>query len=101
LKKGLVEKFFLYTLILIAVMILESVAKTVLSYTAFYFVFLAAFLISTYETVSILENILTVNPNLKFIQPLVNLVTSMQKKAIDKAEAEIEKGADSIRKSVS
>lgn len=93
----MVAKFLLYTLILIAVMVLESVAKTVLSYTAFYFVFLAAFLILTCETVSILENILAVNPNLKFNQSLVNLVTSKQKKAVDKAEKKSNQSRPKVR----
>lgn len=96
LKKGIIEKFFLYNFILIAVMVLESVAKTVLNYDAFYFVLLAAFLISSYETVRIFENIIIINPNLKFIQPLINLTTSLQNKAVYKAEDAVVKVTDGI-----
>lgn len=90
LKKGLVEKFFLYILIMIAVFVLETVAKSVIKYTAFYFVSFAAFSISCYELISILENIISINPKLTFVTSFINLTNRLQTTATDKANKAID-----------
>lgn len=86
LKKGLIEKFFLYVLVLIAVFVFEGLTKQIINYSAYYFVFFASFLICSYELVSILENVVSINPNLTFIKPIINLVNKMQTKSISKAD---------------
>jgi hypothetical protein len=94
LKKGLIDKTLLYIIMLIAVFILEGLAKSVFTYTPYYFVFFAAFMISCYELISIFENILVLNPNLTFIQPLITLTNKMSSKATETAEKKI----DSLKK---
>lgn len=89
LRKGLIDKTFLYVVMLIAVFILEGLAKSVFTYTPYYFVFIAAFMIACYELISIFENILVLNPNLTFIQPLITLTNKLSSKAQDTAESTI------------
>jgi hypothetical protein len=91
LKKGLIDKTFLYIIMLIAVFILEGLAKSVFTYTPCCFVFFAAFMISCYELISIFENIFVLNPNLAFIQPLINLTSKLSSKAAETAESQIGK----------
>jgi len=89
LKKGLIDKTFLYIVMLIAVFILEGIAKSVINYSHYYFVFLASFMIACYEIISIFENVLVINPSLTFIQPLINLTNKLSSKAQDTAESTI------------
>lgn len=89
LKKGLVEKFFLYVLMLIAVFILEKIMKNIFTYQEYYFVFLAAFLISSYEVVSIFENVLSINPKLTFIRGLIKLTNKLSDKAMEDSDDKV------------
>jgi hypothetical protein len=89
LKKGLIDKTFLYIVMLIAVFILEGLAKSVINYTPYYFVFLASFMISCYELISIGENVFVLNPDLSFLKPLISLVGKLQDQAISTAQKTI------------
>jgi hypothetical protein len=86
LKKGLIDKTFLYIVMLIAVFILEGLAKSVINYTPYYFVFLASFMIACYECISIGENVFVLNPNLLFLKPMISLFGKLQDKAVSTAE---------------
>ncbi|MBN9295388.1 MAG: phage holin family protein [Filimonas sp.] len=98
LRKGLLEKFLLYLIIMLAIFFLETLGKSIIQYDKFYFVFIGTFLISTYEVVSILENILVLNPKLLFISSLIKLTNSLQSKAIEKSEKAIETAANEFGK---
>lgn len=86
LKKGLIDKTFLYIVMLIAVFILEGLAKSVINYTPYYFVFLASFMIACYELSSIFENVYVLNPNLTFLKSFLYLVSKLSDKAVSTAE---------------
>ena len=93
LKKGLIEKLCLYLIILVSAFSLEAIIKTIFPWESFFIVFLVTVLISTYELVSIFENIYAINPNLSFLKSLINLSNRLNRKAIDVAEGKIE-GSD-------
>lgn len=93
LKKGLLYKTALYIIMLIGTLVLESLVKSIFSYSAYFLVFFISFLIGCYELISVMENILAINPNLVFIQAFIKLTNSLQKKVIDKAEKAVEEGS--------
>lgn len=92
LKKGLLYKTALYIIMLIGTLVLESLVKSIFSYSAYFLVFFVSFLIGCYELISIFENILVIKPDLKFIQVFIKLTNKLQSKAIEKAEKIVEEG---------
>ena len=90
LRKGLVQKFLLYNLLMISVFIIEKVLKSVIIYSKFYFVMIATMMISTNELVSICENILKINPRLLFVNKVINLTNQVQDETVNTAEKKIQ-----------
>lgn len=90
LRRGLIEKVVIYNLLLISVFVLELVIKTGIPYETFYMVLFSTILICTYEITSILENLLCIQPNLKFIKRLIRLTKKIEDKAVDMAEEKID-----------
>lgn len=91
LKKGLLEKVALYLILMLAAFALEKVFKSIYPWDHFFVVFFVTVLITTYETVSVCENILIVNPNLVFLKSLITLSNKLNTSAIKYAEGKIEK----------
>jgi hypothetical protein len=56
----------------------------------FFVVFFVSTLISSYEAVSICENILRINPKLTFLNSLIRLSQRVSKTAIDSADKKID-----------
>ena len=94
LRKGLVEKVLLYNLMLISIFILELIIKTGFNYSTFYLVLVATVCIATYEISSILENVLTIRPELSFINRLIKLTNKIQDKAVNIAENKVDRVSD-------
>lgn len=90
LKKGLLEKLALYLILLIAAFCLETVFKSIYEWDKFFVVFFVTVLITTYETVSIFENIQVINPKLSFLTSLIKLSKSLNQSAIKYAEKKIQ-----------
>jgi len=90
LRHGLIDKTFMYIIMLTTVFILEQLTKSIFTYSPYYFMFIVSFMIACYETVSIFENLLVLSPNLTFIQPLITLTNSLSDKAKNTAEGTIE-----------
>lgn len=90
LRKGLIEKVVIYNLLLISVFVLELVIKTGINYEAFYMVLFSTILICTYELTSIMENILVIDPSLKFIRKLIRLTKKIEDRAVEMAEDKVE-----------
>ncbi len=96
LRTGLLEKFLLYMVLLLAVFTLDIVMKHIIPIDAYYLSGLISFLISTYEVTSIMENVLTINPNMPFISSLVRVFQTMNQKTIDSMQKKIDGMADNI-----
>lgn len=91
LRKGLLEKFALYVILIISVFILELILKKILSYNEFYGVALLAIFISTYEISSIIEKVLIINPNLTFLNKVARILNLLDNRLEKKAEKTIDK----------
>ncbi len=96
LRKGLLEKFALYLVILISIFTLDVVLKSILPVESFYLSAIVTFLISTYECTSILENVLVINPNIPFIKPLVKVFNKMGDKTVDNLDKRVDDIAGKI-----
>lgn len=90
LKKGLIEKLALYLVILVAAFLLEIIFKTVFTWESYFIVFFVSVLISTYELISIFENVHTIDPSLTFLKSLINLSHKLHKRAIKVAEEKVD-----------
>ena len=101
LKKGLLEKVALYLILILSAFILEMVFKSMYQWDKFFIVFFVTTLISSYEAVSICENILKINPSLTFINSFIRLTKRINKSSIDTVDNKIDeiikdKGIQSI-----
>lgn len=96
LKKGLLVKFALYLVLILTVFVLDLITKSVFHHEDFYFSFLITFLISTYEVVSILENINTIKPDIPFMSALVSIFKKMGEKSIEKMEERVDDVVDTV-----
>lgn len=90
LRKGLLEKISLYMILVIAGFFLDYILKTVFPWESYYVVFLISILISSYELVSIFENLQTLNPKLRFLASLIALSKKVNDKALKIAERKID-----------
>jgi phage-related holin len=90
LKKGLLEKVALYLILILSAFILEMIFKSMYNWDKFFVVFFVSTLISSYEAVSICENILRINPKLTFLNSLIRLSQRVSKTAIDSADKKID-----------
>ncbi|MBC7425841.1 MAG: phage holin family protein [Bacteroidia bacterium] len=90
LKKGLLEKTILYIILLGASLSMEMVLKSMFGWEHYYVVFFVTVLITSYECVSIFENIFKINPNLQFLQSLIGLSNRINRTAIKYAEGKID-----------
>lgn len=90
LRKGLIQKFLLYNLLMLSVFVIESVLKAGFDYSKYYMVMIATMLICTNELVSIFENVLKINPNLTFVTSLIKLTNQVQETTVNTAEKKIE-----------
>lgn len=90
LKKGLLEKVALYLILILSAFMLGSILKSIYPYQHFFIVFFIAILISSYECVSICENILRINPSLTFINSFINLSNRITKSAVDSVDKKID-----------
>lgn len=96
LRKGLLEKLLLYMLLLLTVFVLDLVLKSVFNHTSFYFVFILTFLISTYEVVSVFENISVLKPQIPFLNALIRIFKKMGDKAVTKMEERVDDIVDEV-----
>ncbi|MDO9374553.1 MAG: phage holin family protein [Ferruginibacter sp.] len=90
LKKGLLEKLALYLILILAAFFLELVLKSMYQWDKNFIAFLVTMLISTYEMVSICENILIINPNLEFLKGIIKLSKSICNKAMEVARNKVD-----------
>lgn len=89
LRKGLLEKLALYLILLVSAFFLEMVFKSIYEWEKFFVVFFVTVLITTYEIVSIFENVQAINPRLTFLTSLIKLSKSTHNSAIKYAEKKI------------
>ncbi|MBC7424971.1 MAG: phage holin family protein [Bacteroidia bacterium] len=90
LKKGLLEKLALYLILMLASFVMEAVLKSIFGWESYFVVFLVTILITTYECVSICENILQINPKLTYLKSLIGLSNRMRDATIKYAEDKVE-----------
>ena len=90
LKQGLLEKLALYMILLLCAFTLEHVFKSIFGWQRFFVVFFVTVLITTYECVSICENILRINPQLFFLKSLIGISNKLNKSAIKFVEKKID-----------
>jgi len=90
LKKGLLEKVALYLILILSAFILEMVFKSMYQWDKFFIVFFVTTLISSYEAVSICENILKINNKLNFIIFFIRLTKRINKYYIDTVDNKID-----------
>ena len=90
LRKGLLEKTALYLILILSAFALEIVFKSIYPYDHYFIVFFVTVLISSYECVSIMENILIINPSLTFINPLIRLSKRISKATEKSADDKID-----------
>jgi hypothetical protein len=89
LRKGLIEKAALYLVLLVASFILGKVMQNVLSFEKFYLTWILTLLISVYEITSIIENMISINPNLSFLGKFKKLLNSIADKQIESTESSL------------
>jgi len=95
-RKGLLEKTLLYMMMLISVFFLDIILKSVVHFDTFYLSGFITFLIATYELSSIMENIQSIRPDIKFISVLPGLFKKMQDKTVAKLEDKMDDIGDAI-----
>lgn len=96
LRAGLLDKFLLYLLLMIAVFLTDMLLKTVLNLELFYLTFFVSFLIAIYECSSITENIYNIRPDIPILASLVGIFNKMQTKTITSMENKTDAIADAI-----
>ena len=69
---------------------MEAVLKSIFGWGSYFVVFLVTILITTYECVSICENILLINPKLTYLKSLNGLSNRMRDATIKYAEDKVD-----------
>lgn len=89
LKTGLLQKTALYLLLLVGAFMVGKVLQSVLHYEQFYIAFLLTLMISVYEMTSVIENVIKINPDLKFLQRLIGVMNVVVDKQIENVQEAI------------
>jgi hypothetical protein len=97
LKKGLLEKTVLYLILMGASLAMEMVLKKIFGWENYYVVFFVTLLITTYEFVSICENIYSINPNLTYLKSLIGISNRVRDKAIKYAEDKVDTATINVK----
>lgn len=90
LRKGLLEKVALYLILLLSAFAFETVFKTMYNWEHFFAVFFVTVLVTSYEMVSICENIIAVNPKFLFLNSIINLSKKISDKTVKNVEDKID-----------
>lgn len=86
LRKGLLEKFLLYTILFIVTYVGETIIHLSFPYIKFYLVGLYAALVGFYEMASIIEKLIIIYPKNKVLKRLAKWLNVWNKKLDSKAE---------------
>lgn len=89
LRKGLLEKTALYLILLLSSFIIGKVFQNVLHFENYYVSWILTILISVYEITSIIENSISINPNLSFLGKFKSLLNKVADKQIDNVEEKL------------
>lgn len=92
LKRGLLQKTALYFILMLTFFFVEKIVMSAIIYSNHYLVMVITLLISFYESVSIMENVLVLNPQLGFLKRLIGIAKKAETKTLDDLEDKIEKG---------
>ncbi|RZK12920.1 MAG: hypothetical protein EOO46_01410 [Flavobacterium sp.] len=82
LRRGLLEKLCLYLMLLITVFFIDKLLVDELGFARLYFSIFITFLISIYETSSVIENMYKIRPDIPFLSGLLSIFKGMGDKAL-------------------
>ncbi|MDQ2718253.1 MAG: phage holin family protein [Bacteroidota bacterium] len=91
LRKGLLEKTALYLILILSGFLLESIFKSIFPYQNYYIGCIITTLICSYESVSVMENILIIDPELTFLTALIRLAKRISNMTIKTADDKLDK----------
>lgn len=91
LKRGLLQRIFLYTSLIVCFLMLDVVLHATYDYGKFYIAAIICTLISFYEVSSIMENLIEVYPNFPFLKKIGNVFNLLEKKYEDNTVNQVAK----------